>query len=316
MRAIRVIDSQPNLVDVARPGDLANHVRVKVVSTSICGSDLHLITAGFAEGNILGHEFAGTTPDGTAVAIEPTIGCGSCVWCTDGSRHHCHDGFRSFGVSEDGGMAEEVMVPTTCLVKLPSGLEVSQACLVEPLAVAVRSVNRAHIDSDDTVLVIGAGPIGLAVVAVLTSRGISCDISARHEHQAEAATALGARVVGADDLTRRYSVVVEAAATPDSLSTALQMIQPMGRLALVGSPWEPLPLDMRVCMGEITVIPSMTYGGTGANREFDDAARILAASPSVADTLVTHRLPLDAAAEGFTLASQRREGAIKVVFDL
>ena len=87
MRAVRIVDGTPTLETLAGPeGD---GVCVKVASSSICGSDLHLLDGGIAEGMILGHEFCGIAPDGTPVAVEPMAGCGSCWACDEGHLSFC-----------------------------------------------------------------------------------------------------------------------------------------------------------------------------------------------------------------------------------
>ena len=85
---------------------------------------------------------------------------------------HCEAGISLMGVTGDGGMPEYVTVPASHLVDLPSGLDIRIASLVEPLAVLVHAVERVRVREGDRVLIIGAGPIGLAVGAVLRSRGI------------------------------------------------------------------------------------------------------------------------------------------------
>ena len=157
MKAIRVTGSQPHLVDVpdpapveafARAGEL---VEVAVVSSSICGSDLHMLPAGYIEGRIPGHEFAGRTPDGTAVAIEPLFGCGTCGECTSDSPKSCFVAQTLIGISVDGGMAEKVLVPASTLVPLDSGTDLTTASLIEPLTVAEHSLNRAELQPGDRV---------------------------------------------------------------------------------------------------------------------------------------------------------------------
>ena len=87
MKAIKVIDNKPVMVDAPEPqGD---GVKIKVVSSSICGSDIHMMELGAFGDHIIGHEFAGTTEDGRAVAIEPITGCGQCLSCDEGYRLHC-----------------------------------------------------------------------------------------------------------------------------------------------------------------------------------------------------------------------------------
>lgn len=320
---IRIIDGQPTLETVPLVDD-GDGVRVKVTAASICGSDLHMIALGMAEGLVLGHEFAGVTPDGTAVAVEPFLTCGSCVQCLDGELLHCESNWQGIGLHVDGGMATEVIVPARTLVPLPSGLDVTLASMVEPLAVALHGVNRASIVDTDGVLVIGAGSVGLAAAAVLRDRGCTFDVVARHPHQQAAAQRLGARhvVPDAGEVTGGYDVVVDAVGTTETVAAAVDQLAPRGRLSMLGVFWEPVSISNEMLMKEVTFIPAMTYRGSSGpttsgstdSREFVHAARILADRPDVADIIVTHRFPLDGAAEAFQTAGDRRSGAIKVAF--
>lgn len=294
------------------PAPTGDGVLVKVVSSSICGSDLHLLRLGIAEGCVLGHEFAGYAPDGTAVAVEPTLGCFTCAPCLEGSRGHCAEGSQTMGVRVDGGMAEEVLVPAETLVPLPSGLDVKHGSLVEPIAVSLHAVNRIRPGPDERVLVIGAGPIGLAAVAVLTSFGIASDIAARHPHQQAAAERLGGSVQVSDG----YDVIVDAVGTTDSMKQAIALLRPQGRICLAGTLWQPMTVGMALGSREATIVTSYGYGGTGLNHEFTNAARIVAETPELPPAMVTHRFPLDAGPEAFDVAADRAAGAIKVVFDL
>lgn len=298
------------MVEVPQPR--GEGVNVRVVSSSICGSDIHMMALGALEDIVIGHEFAGIAPNGRAVAIEPVGGCGQCGFCDDGHLMHCEAGFSLLGVYQDGGMAEYVNVPATSLVELPSGLDVRTASLVEPLAVAVHGLNRARVREGDRVLVIGAGPIGLAVGAVLRARGIQYDLMARYDHQKFAAESLGARLTP----DGCYDVVMDAVGSSDSLQQSLQMIKPLGRIGLVGVFWDPVGLGAEFSAKEPELIPSSGYTCKGPTRSFDEAARVLHAYPDVAGVLVTHRYPLDGVAEAFAVAADRAAGAIKVVFDI
>ncbi len=313
VKAIRVTNKTPELVDLPRIDNVPpDHVRVDIVSSSICGSDLHLIDLGFAEGRVLGHEFAGRTPDGTAVAVEPMLHCGTCAPCNDGLRGMCSGESALMGVMVDGGMATEIVVPTSALVELPSGIDIANASLVEPLAVATHAVLRSNLKSDERVLVLGAGPIGLATAAVLADREHACDISARHAHQQEAAVRLGASIEVADG----YDVVIDAVGSTDSIRQAVRLLRPRGRLVMVASFWEPVSVDMGFLMKEIDLRSSSMYGGIPPQRDFDVAARTLANNPAIVDALITHRFPLDGATEAFETAANRAAGAIKVVFEI
>jgi threonine dehydrogenase-like Zn-dependent dehydrogenase len=310
VKAVRVVDGAPALVDVPKPE--TDGVLVKVVSASICGSDLHMLDLGILGEHTIGHEFAGIAADGTPVAVEPTIGCGSCPACGEGFNGHCERGFHLLGVMSDGGMAEYVCAPARNLVALPTGLDVTTASLVEPLAVAVHGLDRSRLREGERVLVLGGGPIGLAAVAALGGRGIPCDISARYSHQREAAAQLGACLEPGDG----YDVVIDAVGSEDSLREAVQLLRPCGRIGLLGSFWEPTALDALFCLREIELIPSNTYTCKSPQRNFEEAGRMLHDNPAIPSALVTHRFPLDGVGEAFATARDRSGGAIKVLFDV
>ena len=310
MKAIRIVDGKPTLVDVPKPA--GDGVLVRIVSSSICGSDLHMLDAGFLGEYTVGHEFAGIAADGTAVAVEPTIGCGSCPACGEGYNGHCERGFHLMGVMSDGGMAEYVSAPAANLVALPTGLDVRIASLVEPLAVAVHGLDRARVREGERVLVLGGGPIGLAAVAALAGRGLPCDIAARYDHQRESAASLGAGLEPGEG----YDVVVDAVGSESSLKEAVRRLRPRGRIGLLGSFWEPTALDALFCLREIELIPSNTYTCKSPHRNFEEAGHMLDDNPAIAAALVTHRFPLDAVDEAFAAARDRSGGAIKVVFDV
>lgn len=310
MKAVRVQNGQPTLVTVDSPK--GEGVLVNIASASICGSDLHLIERGAVEGRIIGHEFAGTTSDGTAVAIEPTIGCGACSYCVDGERRDCEREKSFMGITTDGGMAEQVIVDPMNLVVLPSGLDVGVAALVEPLAVAAHMVRRVGVTDRDRVAVIGAGPIGLATTAILRDRGLVPVLFARHDHQKAAGEALGARLAGDDG----FDVVIDAVGTTASIAEGVKRIKPRGRIGLAGYFWEPASVNAALCSKEVSIIPATGYSGVAPDRDFDLAARVLAERPDIAEVMVTHRFPLDGAAEGFAAAANRAAGCIKVLFEV
>ena len=309
MKAVRIEKSKPRLVDLEQPQ--GGGVLVKVGSVSICGSDLHMIKNGWAEGAVLGHEFAGTTPDGSAVAVEPFFGCGGCSLCDDGFNALCAQS-TIIGGTVAGGMAEYVEVPESTLVPLPGGMPLSIASLVEPMAVAFHGLNQARVAANDRVLVVGAGAIGLAVAAALKSRGIACDIVTRYPAQCTVAEALGAN----PDPGEGYDVAIDAVGTTASVADCVERVKPRGRISMVGCFWDPTEVPMTFCTKEQELIASFTYKCRRPGRTFEEAVSALAANPSIATALVTHRFPLEAAEEAFATAADRASGAIKVVFDV
>jgi len=300
-------------VDVPEP--VGDGVRVKVAAAGVCGSDLHMVDL-MPLAATLGHEFAGTLPDGRLVAVEPYSPCRACTDCLDGRPYHCQHGLQTFGLDRDGGMADWCLVPESSIVLMPSGLGPTASALVEPIAVAVHAVRLAGDMSGAGAAIIGGGTIGLCALAALQAAGAeSIDVIARHDHQREAAERLGGH---AGQPTRTtWDVVVDAAGTEASLAQSIRMVRPGGRVVLAGTYWDgvvPLPA-IELCMKEVRLIPSMMYGNDATSRDFDVAARLLAARPEIAATLITHRFPLDAVAEAFAVARDRASGSIKVVLE-
>ena len=310
MKVVRVVDGQPTLTDAPMPAD-RNQFRIKVAAVGICGSDLHMIDNGMAEGRVLGHEISGYLDDSTPVAVEPLRSCGHCGNCKEGERHRCDAGADIIGVFSDGGMGEYLLAPAEALVRLPSGIKVTDASLVENLAVAVHAVNRTRMQTSERVGIIGAGPIGLATAAVLRQAGFDADISARHDHQAAAAQSVGVNVGVGDG----YDVVFDAVGSTSSLLESVKRCRYGGRVCMVGSFWDPVELDMTILMQEVTLVPAMMYSRTAAGREISSAAALLSEMPQLGDALISHRYPLDGAKEAFAAARDRSSGAIKVVFE-
>jgi threonine dehydrogenase-like Zn-dependent dehydrogenase len=135
---------------VQLPDHVGKGVRVKVRSAGICGSDLHLLSSSDLPDPMvtLGHEVAGVTENGTAVAIEPLAPCEACDPCLRGEYNLCvRSSEMILGLGLDGGMADEMIVPERSLVRLPSGVDPRDASLVEPMAVLIHSFRRRVIDS-------------------------------------------------------------------------------------------------------------------------------------------------------------------------
>jgi threonine dehydrogenase-like Zn-dependent dehydrogenase len=311
MKAVRCHDHKPVLRDLPLP--VGEGVRIRVASSGICGSDLHMLKMGFPIPFTLGHEVAGITDDGTPVAIEPIAPCGHCGECVQGRYNLCVMGPQAvLGVGQDGGMAEEMLVPARCLVPLPSGVEVRDACLVEPLAVAVHGIAMAGISSSDRVAIVGGGTIGLCAVAIARRAASDVCLLARHEVQKRAGEQLGATL----DAQGSYDLIIDCAGTTESIAQAVGLCRPGARLLLLATYWEGLTLPaFEVSMKELRIIGSSSYARQGLSRDVDVAATAMAQNPLIAKLLITHRLPLEAAEEAFAIAGNRAAGAIKVAFN-
>ena len=228
MKSVRSIDGAPQVVDVPAPS--GDGIRLKVKSSGICGSDLHMLDLGiFGPDFTIGHEFAGLLEDGTPVAIEPVLYCGDCVPCGRGDYNLCHRaGTDVLGFGNDGGMAEEVLVAPEQLVRLPDEDLVKDACLVEPLAVCARALRLAGLDgkasvvsdagSPPRVAIVGGGTIGQCALAVARHAGAATTLIARHDSQREAALRLGAEApdAGASEAGASDAAMPDAEASDDA----------------------------------------------------------------------------------------------------
>jgi L-iditol 2-dehydrogenase len=225
---------------------------VQVTAVGICGSDLHWWDEG-AIGDaklthplVLGHEGAGVIAEGPRagqrVAIDPAIPCQTCRACRDGYRNLCYR-LKFSGHGDTDGMMREFMAwPTTALHPLPDRVSDADGAMLEPLGVAIHSVDLGHLPFGGTASVIGCGPIGLLLIEVLKVAGASSVLAVEPlAHRREAAERLGADQVAdpaAFDETLRAGVDVafEAAGNNEGVELAMASVRPGGRVVLVGIP--------------------------------------------------------------------------------
>jgi len=310
MRAVRFTDDGVEVVDVPAPS--GEGVRVRMRAAGICGSDLHMLEHGYHPPVTVGHELAGQLADGTPVAIEPLVPCGTCEFCATGDYNLCRSAAAMIvGIMRDGGMADELLVPARCLVPLPAGVPVRDASLVEPLAVCLHGYRKIGLHGGQRVAVVGGGSIGLLAVATARAVGAEVGLVARYDAQNAAGERLGAAPAEGE-----YDVIVECAGTESALQKCCELAKPGAALVLLSSYWEGVSFPgFMLMLKELRVQPSSMYGRHAAGRDIDGAAALLAAMPELARTVITHRLPLDAAPEAFRIARDRKAGAIKVVLE-
>ncbi|THF73464.1 zinc-binding alcohol dehydrogenase family protein [Cohnella fermenti] len=177
--------------DLPEPEEREGEAIVAIRRIGICGTDLHAYKGNqpfFSYPRVLGHELAGIIEKvgvneegfaaGDLVSIIPYLHCGECVACRRGQTNCC-TAMKVMGVHVDGGMRERISVPVSHLVRA-EGLTADQAAVVEPLAIGAHAVRRSGAVAGETVLVIGAGPIGLGVMAfakVAGARVIAMDVN-------------------------------------------------------------------------------------------------------------------------------------------
>ena len=302
-------------------------VRVAVEACGICGSDLHFWHGHLPRplGTSPGHELAGTIVDGPAdladlrYAVSPNVTCGRCEFCTSGRTNLCRRGGYGIGLGRNGGLAEFVDAPVRNLAPIPDGVDAVTASLTEPLAVTIRGVGRACVSTDSTVLVLGAGTIGLCAALAARDRAATVTITARHPHQRAAAETIGVNVIDEADLAAwgkdcRPDIVIESVGgTSDTPDDALRVIRRGGRIVILGTFGMPKAIDLQLMMTkEVSLIGSFCYGTGEREPEFTTAARMTGRWYDELRALTRHQFPLERVAEAFATADDKTTGAIKV----
>lgn len=182
---------QFKFVELQEPVVKAGEAIVRIKRIGICGTDLHAYKGNqpfFSYPRVLGHELSGYIEEigegvtglqaGDQVSIVPYMHCGTCIACRNGNTNCCTD-MKVLGVHIDGGMRELVSIPVSHLIKT-DGLTLDEAAMLEPLSIGAHAVRRSGLRAGETVLVIGAGPIGLGVMVLAKQFGatvIAMDIN-------------------------------------------------------------------------------------------------------------------------------------------
>ncbi|PAD36647.1 MULTISPECIES: 2,3-butanediol dehydrogenase [Terribacillus] len=194
--------------NITEPEVSKDTVKIKVKFAGICGTDLHEYlhkTFVTEDKMILGHEFTGEIVEvgdnvtrfktGDRVAVEPIWGCGECDTCKTGNYNICPD-MKSYGIHENGGFAEYVVVKEANVFALPDTLSYEFAALIEPLAVVLQAIRKSKFKIGDSVALFGAGPIGLLLSESLRAAGASKIFVAEvSEERRKLALEMGADIV-------------------------------------------------------------------------------------------------------------------------
>lgn len=253
MKALRFYGHKDvRLQEVVEPTAKPGWSIVEVEYASICGSDLKEYVGPnyLKEANrvtlpvTLGHEFAGRVVQtkrsdlhaGDRVAVEPAVRDGSCGYCRQGNYILC-DNLKMLGFDADGGFAEQVAVPDYSLHKLPPGVPDDAGALIEPLAVCVHAVRRGGVTSADTVVIVGAGMIGLGVLSVVLAAGVrAAHVIDRSPIRRRRAIAIGATdaVEARSNVTVNADIAFDCVGAGDSANVAIDLTRKGGRIVLVG----------------------------------------------------------------------------------
>lgn len=326
------------LSDIPEPVPQVGEVLVKVQRAGICGSDLNRFHYGshpWPPGFIMGHEFCGEIaaagPEVTAwhpgqqVVVEPTLYCGTCWYCQRGYHNRCVDFVRRgiTGSGTNGAFADYVCVPAYQPHARPPQLSPELAALVEPTAVSMHGWRLAGLERPDSVVVVGLGNIGLLALLVARAKGARRLLAiGKYAPRQELARSYSAELVlepGDPQLQERVlertdglgaELVLEAAGTPSSLRTAVEVARKGGKIVVLGVFHEEVALDYRmILLTEKQIIGSLIY----QRQDFAEAIAILAGGGVDTRRHITAAIPLrDIVSHGFLPLSQRKAEHIKI----
>jgi threonine dehydrogenase-like Zn-dependent dehydrogenase len=242
MRAVRIeAPGDVVMVELPRPEPGPGEVSVRVDASAICATDRRLATLGTPVPRIPGHEVAGTLEDGTAVGVQPNVGCGRCASCAQGLENRCPD-HVDIGIQRDGGLAEWIVVPESHVVPLDA-FAPDLAPSIEPLACCLHAVGMLDVGPDEPAVVVGAGTLGVIGMWALQSAGARVAVVQRSEARRRLAAELGADAVlepGADveaALGSRPRAALVTVPSVEALSWALESVDVGGRVhAFAGIP--------------------------------------------------------------------------------
>lgn len=322
-------------------------VIVRIRASGICGSDLgRYRTSTWTEKLPSGHEVAGEVVEvgdgvdnvavGDRVAIEAVSqgrACGKCRFCQAGQFRRCINIGDPLKWSQEGwggGFAEYIKRRAVACYKLPPDMTWEEGALIEPLAVGVHGVRRARMLGGETVVVLGAGTIGLMAIAAARSLGAGkIFATARYKQQAEMAAKLGADAAfqpDSPDLTEAVSdategvgadIVIETVGGHDfsTVKQAFQLGRGQARIVVLGIFHDEALINfMAPFRKEQAIIFAQCYSYIDEIHDFTIARDIMASRRLPLKEMVTHTFPLDKAKEAIDLAMDKSTGCIKVQF--
>jgi len=327
--AMRVRD----VPEPAEPGP--GEVLVRPAAVGICGSDFHFFEGRLSEHaggsgfpRIQGHEVAAVVEavgpgcrdvlrPGQTVALFPLRACGRCYPCSIGRANVCVD-FSLIGIHEDGGLQERLRIAEEQVfpVDVPSA---AVAALVEPVSIAMRAVHRGRVAEGERVVVLGAGPIGQALLLAARDRGASVVVVDLLESRLELARSLGAETLlwtSADEVVARLGaerapeVVVDATGVAAAVRAAVELVSSAGRVVQVGMSGDEVTFRLGSFTEKELDFLGVACCGSG---EFAEAVDLVERNAARLAPLVSHEFALAEAPDALRFAMEHPTDVMKVV---
>lgn len=318
-----------------------NEVRLSVKAVGICASDLDRIYGGKAYYYpiILGHEMAGEVIElgsdvkevkiGDRCTVIPLIPCFKCEWCKNGQYSLCDD-YDYFGSRTSGGFAQFLNVPERNLLILPSNVDFESGAIVEPIAVSIHSLLGVDFNSINSVMVAGAGPLGLLIAQTARIMGAkNIIISDLNLARLKIGERLGFFAIEADSSFiekvkeissgRGVDLVIEAAGNSQALSNCLDAVRKNGQVLCLGLYSKNVmiaqELGNKIIREELSIIGSWnSYSAPFPGIEWDLAIKYLTRRLIKVKEIITHRFKLGEAKEAFSRLYSGEHDIVKAMF--
>ncbi|RDZ12330.1 alcohol dehydrogenase [Priestia megaterium] len=339
MKAVQIKQAHKLVIqETERPKTLnPTDVLVKTKRVGICGSDMHIYhgTNPLATlPRVVGHEVAGEVMEmgksvtgiqiGDHVVVEPINYCGECYACRKKRPNVCEN-LSVFGVHEDGGMREWFVLPEKQLHVVDSTLPWEEIVLAEPYTIGAQAVWRGEVEKGDTVLIQGAGPIGICILKLAKLQGATVMMTDLSEERLGFANENGADVTvhaGREDVRHQVkewtngkgaNVVIDAVCLPDTFQLSFEVVSAAGRIVVLGFDERPSAIpQLPVTKKEITVTGSRLQ-----TNQFPKIVQLLNEKKLCHNGLITHQFTLDEVQEAFNFVEAHPEQVRKaiIVFD-
>ncbi len=309
-------------------------VLVRLRRVGVCGTDLHIFTGNqpyLSYPRVMGHELSGIVEEvpvashltpGDTVSIIPYISCGHCSACRKGKTNCCRN-IGVLGVHRDGGMTEYLSLPERFVLKA-EGLSVDQAAMVEFLAIGAHAVARANVQPDQKVLVVGAGPIGMAVaifarldgaeVTFLDGRADRLDFAAKHLGAPHTVQLGEGDQQGLSEITNGdfFDAVFDATGNPKAMERGFGFVGHGGTYVFVSI----VSSDISFSDPEFHKRETSLLGSRNATIE--DFERVMEAmrAGEVPEALITHRMMLAEVPERFAGLTDPGAGVVKAMIEI
>jgi (R,R)-butanediol dehydrogenase / meso-butanediol dehydrogenase / diacetyl reductase len=304
--------------DVSEPKVRGRKVLVKFKAGSICGTDLHLYRGDWKikRGRIIGHDAWGIRQDtGERVVMVPLSWCGKCYYCIRGHPSLC-ERVLYYGLTKGGFFAESVALREKNLVPLPDSVSDEEAAIMEPVALALHTLDLLKPDADDFATIVGQGPIGLLMTQVAKLKGCKVIVVDKDDYRLKLAEKLGAdyRVnAQKEEVTKRIKeitgrgsdVVVEAAGTTSTVELTPSIVRKAGKVALVG--------EFEGNMNFGNADEACFFTTYISPIEYPTAVDLVARKKIDVQSLITHRFKLNDFENAIKTADNVAEKTVKII---